>query len=248
VGRYISRDGVALVAAVVAPLAVCGILVPFRNTLSSANSALILVVVIVGVASLGNRIAGALAAASAALWFDFFLTQPYERLSIARASDITTAILLLIVGVAVSQLAAYARRLQVVTITNADYLLHIQHTAQLVQSGAATNAVVNEVRTRLIQVLGLSGCRFEYGVLLGQHPRLEHDGKILSGRTHLEAQRNWVRSGDIELRVQTGDRYYGRYLLQPGPQNTPSLQARLVAVTLADQVAATFSGARHDAA
>src|SRR5262249_13210927 len=126
VGRYISRDGVALIAAVVAPLAVCGILVAFRNNLSSANSALILVVVVVGVASLGNRVAGVLAAVSAAVWFDFFLTQPYERLSIASSSDITTAILLLIVGVAVSQLAAHARRLQVVTITNADYLMHIE--------------------------------------------------------------------------------------------------------------------------
>jgi hypothetical protein len=48
------------------------------------------------------------------------------------------------------------------------------------------------------------------------------------------------------LRVQTGDRYYGRYLLQPGAESAPSLPARLVAAALADQVAAAFTGARLD--
>jgi K+-sensing histidine kinase KdpD len=141
--------------------------VPFRAHLSGTNSALILVVVVVAVASNGNRPAGALAAASAAAWFDFFLTRPYERFTITSAADITTAVLLLTVGLAVSQLAARARRLRVVTITSADYLAQIQQTAQLVQSGRAANTVVNQVREQLIRVLQLRGCRFEFGTLLG---------------------------------------------------------------------------------
>jgi K+-sensing histidine kinase KdpD len=35
------------------------------------------VVVVVAVAATGNRVAGALAALSAATWFDFFFTLPY---------------------------------------------------------------------------------------------------------------------------------------------------------------------------
>src|SRR5215469_18604587 len=124
--RYLDRDRLALAAAVLGPLAVAAALVPFRAQLSGTNSALILVVVIVAVASNGNRLAGGLAAVSAAAWFDFFLTRPYERFTITNAADITTAVLLLVVGLAVSQLAARARRLRVVTITGADHLAQIQ--------------------------------------------------------------------------------------------------------------------------
>ena len=52
------RDQVALVAAVVMPLGVAAILVPFRSSFANTASALILVAVIVAVAALGNRMCG----------------------------------------------------------------------------------------------------------------------------------------------------------------------------------------------
>jgi hypothetical protein len=241
--RYLSRDRLALAAAVLAPLAVAAALVPLRDRLSGTNAALVLVVVVVAVASNGDRAAGALSAVSAAAWFDFFLTRPYQRFTITSAADITTAVLLLVVGLAVSQLAARARRLRVVTITSADYLAQIQQTTQLVQSGGAANTVVNQVREQLIRILELRGCRFELGTLLGQHPRLEHDGEILIGRTRWDVDHQGLPTGDLELRVQAGSRYYGRFMLQPTPLTTPTLQARLVAVTLADQVGAAYNRA-----
>ena len=158
---------------------------------------------------------------SAAVWFDFFLTQPYERFTITRSADITTAVLLLAVGLAVSQLAARARRLRVVTITNTDYLTQIQQTTQMVQSGTAANAVVNQVRAQLVRVLQLRGCRFEYGTLLGQHPRLEHDGNVTIGRTGWEVDRDGLPTEEIELQVLAGDRYHGRFMLQPTPETAP---------------------------
>ena len=63
-------------------------------------------------AAIGNRAAGALAALGAAAWFDFFFAVPYQRFTIRSSADVTTFILLLAVGVTVSQLAARARRLQ----------------------------------------------------------------------------------------------------------------------------------------
>jgi hypothetical protein len=243
--RFLDRDRLALAAGVLGPLAAAATLVPFRTHLSGTNSALILVVVIVAVASNGNPLAGALSAVSAAAWFDFFLTRPYERFTITSAADITTAILLLVVGLAVSQLSARARRLRVVTITSANYLAQIQQTAQLVQSGAAANTVVNQVREQLIRVLQLRGCRFELGTLLGQHPRLEHDGEVMFGRSRWDVDHHGLPTSDLELRVQAGNLYYGRFMLQPTPLTTPSLQARLVAVTLADQVGAAYNRAEH---
>jgi len=116
--RHITRDRVAIAAAVAAPLAAAAILLPWRGSWSNTNVAL-LVVVVVAVAAIGNRTAGALAALGAAAWFDFFYTVPYQRFTIRSSADVTTFILLLAVGVTVSQLAARARRLKVITITDA---------------------------------------------------------------------------------------------------------------------------------
>jgi K+-sensing histidine kinase KdpD len=87
--------------------------------------------VVVGVAATGSRVAGALAAVSAAAWFDFFFTLPYCRSTIRDPADVTTAVLLLLTGVAVSQLAARARRLKVITITDARYFAQIHETAAM---------------------------------------------------------------------------------------------------------------------
>jgi K+-sensing histidine kinase KdpD len=135
--RYVTRDQVAIAAAVAAPLAAAAILLPWRGSWSNTNVALLLVVVVVAVAAIGNRAAGALAAVGAAVWFDFFFTVPYERFTIRHSSDVTTFVLLLVVGVAVSQLAARARRLKVITITDATYLAQIHDSAALAQSAAS---------------------------------------------------------------------------------------------------------------
>jgi K+-sensing histidine kinase KdpD len=42
-----------------------------------------------------------------AVWFDFFLTQPYERFTITRRTDIETTVLLLVIGVAVTEIAVW---------------------------------------------------------------------------------------------------------------------------------------------
>lgn len=47
-------------------------------------------------------------------------------------------------------------------------------------------------------------------------------------------QRGWPQE-EIELRAIGNGRYQGRFMLTPSPGAHPSLQARLVAVTLADQ-------------
>jgi hypothetical protein len=44
----------------------------------------------------------------------------------------------------------------------------------------------------------------------------------------------------VELRVLGNGTYLGRFLLDPAPGSRPSRQARLVAVTLADQTGAAL--------
>src|SRR5262245_65821231 len=84
---WLTRDRLAVVAALAAPLALTAILVPFRHDFPNTDAALALVLVVVAVAANGYRLAGYLAALSAAVWFDFFLTRPYEEFAITRRED-----------------------------------------------------------------------------------------------------------------------------------------------------------------
>src|SRR5262249_57291824 len=151
--RYLTRDRAAIAAALVAPLAAAAILLPFRSSWPNTNVALLLVVVVVAVAAIGNRAAGAMAAIGAAVWFDFFFTLPYERFTIRSSADVTTFVLLLVAGAVVSQLAAYARRLKVVAITDAGYLAQIHDTASLTQTAKSPDEVADRVREQLAGLL-----------------------------------------------------------------------------------------------
>ena len=241
---YLTRDRIAILAAVAAPLGVAAVLLPFRASWSNTNVALLLVVVVVGVAAIGNRVAGALAAVWAAIWFDFFFTLPYYRFTIRNSADVTTAVLLLLTGIAVSQLAARARRLKVIAVTDAGYLAQIHETASLAKSATVPDAVVNHVREQLVGLLDLEGARFEYGSLLGHPPRLEPDGTVTVGRSRWDVELAGLPAEEIELRTFGNGQYFGRFMLKAKPGSMPSLQARLVAVTLADQAGRAFGASQ----
>jgi len=244
--RLLTRDRGALALGVIAPLAVSAILLPFRADWSNTNVALVLVVVIVAVAASGQRVAGAIAAASAFAWFDFFFTRPYLRFTIRSSADITTAVLLLVVGLAVSQLAARARRLKVLSITDADYLERIRATAELSRTASSPDAVVDHVADQLTSLLDLERCRFEYGSLVGHPPRLEPDGSVVAGYRRWDVDEFGFPAGEIELRALYGGQFLGRFMLSPKPRSRPSLQARLVAVTLADQAGRAIGSAPRE--
>jgi hypothetical protein len=233
--RYLTRDRIAILAALAAPLAAAAILLPFRAAWADTNVALLLVVAVIGVAAIGNRVAGGLAAVWAAAWFDFFFTLPYYRFTIRSSADVTTAVLLLLTGLAVSQIAARARRLQVIAITDAGYLAQIHETGSLAKSATFPDAVVDHVKEQLTGLLDLEGSRFEYGSLLGHPPRLEPDGTVTAGHSRCDVDQSSLPGQEIELRAFGNGQYYGRFMLKAKPGSKPSLQARLVAVTLADQ-------------
>ncbi|MER6977275.1 SpoIIE family protein phosphatase [Streptomyces carpinensis] len=125
--RDLVRGLTALLAAVAAPLAVCLLLLPLRGTLSATNVVLILTLVVAAVAALGNRGAAVLTALSAAVWFVFFFTTPYASFTyINNSDDIITAGLLLVVGLAVSQLARrYSRERTIATTLQRSLLPHL---------------------------------------------------------------------------------------------------------------------------
>ncbi|MET8641858.1 DUF4118 domain-containing protein [Streptomyces sp. NPDC004675] len=234
------REGPAVVAGLMAPFVVALALLPFRTDLSHTDSALVFVVVVVAIASIGSRAAGVLAALSAAAWFDYVLTRPYWTFGITDSSDLGTALLLLVVGLIVSRLAVRARRLEAITDTDAEYLARIHATAVLARSAGSADVVVGHVRGELTEVLGLRDCRFEFGTLPGQPPRLRQDGTLTVGGRRRALDADSRPEGEIELRVHGNGRCQGRFMLTPGAGPVPPLLARLVAVTLAGETGAVL--------
>ena len=236
------RDLLAVVAGVAAPLALMAILVPFRTSFPNTDAALALMLVVVAVAASGYRLAGILAAVSAAAWFDFFLTRPYERFTITRTTDLETTILILVIGVAVTELAVWGRRQHLAAIRRAGYLEGINAAAEAVATGGSAVTLVDQVAAQLTRLLALRSCRFEYGVAgLGQPARLRHDGQVTAGGQVWERD-DWP--GDTELLVESHGLLQGRYLMLPAPGSRPTLEQRLVAVAFADQVGAALAASR----
>jgi K+-sensing histidine kinase KdpD len=238
----LTRNRLVLLVALLGPPIVSAGLVPFRDSFANTNAALILVLVIVAVAVSGNRVAGVVAALSAAVWFDFFLTRPYQTFAINDRDDVETTVLLLAVGVGVTEIAAWGHRQQAHAHRDAGYLDGIRAAAEAVATGGSSSELIETVSSQLIRLLGLRTCRFQYGVAgLGKPARLRNDGVIeLHGDVWDVETKGLPADHDIELLLESKGQLQGRFLLSAPPDTYPSMAQRLVAVTLADQVGASL--------
>ena len=232
-----------LTASLLAPPAVCALLIPFREHFDNANASLLLVVVIVAVAVFGIRLAGVLAAVSSAVWFDFFLTVPYDSFTINSSDDIEQAVLLLVIGVAVTEIAIWGRRQQAKASRRRGYLDGVITTSQAVAAGGSTDDLIEQVRAELTAVLGIDGTKFVAGSKQTGAPQLNPDGSVTRGSQVLKVERDGLpTNAEIELTVQHAGETHGRFLLTAATRIArPDLEQRLVAVALADQVGAALA-------
>jgi K+-sensing histidine kinase KdpD len=232
-----------LAGSLLVPPAVCALSIPLRDNFDNANTALLLVVVIVAVAAFGIRLAGVLAAVSSAVWFDFFLTVPYYRFTIDNGDDVELTILLVLIGAAVTEIAIWGRRQQARASRHRGYLDGVITASQAVAAGGSTDDLIEQVRAELTVVLGIDGVKFVAGDKQTQAPRLNPDGSVTRGSQLLEVERDGLpTNSEIELAVQHAGRIRGRFLLIAAARIArPDLEQRQVAVALADQVGAALS-------
>lgn len=240
------RRRLAVVAGLVAPWVVGLLLVPFRDVVARTNAALVLVVVVVAMAALGERVAGPVAALSAGACFDFLLTRPYQSFTIAGRDDVETAVLLVAVGVIVGELAIWGHRQQARYSRSRGYLDGIREALESVAADAPAEVLVERVRAQLHSILGLAACRFEPGPALegggGAHPVLRPDGEVAVDGAVCDIRHFGLPvSHDIELPVGRGGHEVGRFWLTARPESRPALEGRLVAVALADRAGAAIS-------
>jgi K+-sensing histidine kinase KdpD len=238
----LTRRQLAVLAGLFGPSAACAALVPFRDSFPNTDAALVLVLVVVAVAALGSRIGGMLAALSAGVWFDFFLTRPYESFSINARPAIETTMLLCVIGIGVTELAAWGRRQRYRAGQRSGYLSGLHAAAEVAATGGSPSRLAGQVADQLSEMLALKSCHFHFGTGLG-NPRLQHDGRLTWGARSWDVDRQGLpQDHETELLVSAGGRFHGRFLMTPTENSRPDLTRRLVAVALADQVGAAMGG------
>src|SRR6516165_2788852 len=153
------RESVSLLGAIFLPLAVSALMVPFRASFADAAAALVLVAVVTLVATVGTRLAGYVAALSAAFWFDFFLTRPYNQVVITHRTDIEITVTLFVVGVVITELAARSRHHHQRADQESSFVELFYRVSEDVAAGRPTEEVVDHVRAALVELLLLQDCR-----------------------------------------------------------------------------------------
>jgi K+-sensing histidine kinase KdpD len=238
----VPNRSLVMTAAVLAPLLVCALLIPFRGD-RNTNSALLLVLVIVAIAASGLRPAGVVAALSSALWFDFFLTKPYQRFNITDRVDLETTVLLLLVGAAVTELALWGRRQQARSSQQDGYLQGILSAASSVGNGASPPSVlIDHVAGQLTEILDADGCTFDRSTDPSL-PQLNRDGTVTRNGHDVNVDRSGLPTdSEIELPAHNAGLVRGRFVITAATRVArPNLEQRLVAVALADQVGAALT-------
>jgi K+-sensing histidine kinase KdpD len=230
------------VAALVLPCVTCAVLATVRDSVTAATAVLVLVLCVVAAAATGDRVAGLLAAVSGGVWFDFFLTAPYQRFTIKGSDDVEATVLLVLIGLGVTEIALWGHRQQSRAARRSGYLDGVLAAARLVSTGDTPAAsLVDVVAHQIAEVLGADDCTYVDGPL--RDPTLavlDHDGTVSRGDHAIDVDRTGMPSnGYVALPVGTGSRVVGHFLVTCASQVTyPTEEQRRVAVLLADQVAA----------
>ena len=156
------RRAVRLVSVLV-PLVFSGGLYFAVGVIPNSAAALVLVLFVVGSAATGDRLAGMLAAVASAVGFDFFLTAPYLQLRIDSVEDVMLAVLLLVVGLAVSELASWGIRQSVTATQQAGFVQGALESADLAAGSTSLPEAMERVAGSIRKLLGAEQVSFEYG-------------------------------------------------------------------------------------
>jgi hypothetical protein len=244
--RFVAhRNRLATVAGAAVPLVVAAVLVPLRTSFAGTAAALVMVIVIVAVAVSGNRLAGVIASASSALWFDFFLTRPYDRFAISHRSDLETTIALFGVGLLVTELAARSRQHWQSANSSTAYVTMIHGVAVLAADSAPVTAMIEQTNESLVRLLSLRGCRFDRSLADPPLAQIQPNGDVAHVGLRWPAKEIGLPGPEAEIPAKWRGRIVGRFVVTPTPGVAVSLEQRIVAVAVVDVFAAYLVGELH---
>jgi Domain of unknown function (DUF4118) len=235
------RNRFAYTTAFIGPVVLGAALYPTRGHIVPANLALIFVVFTVATSSLGIRGAAGIAAVASGLSFDYFCTVPYLTLRMSRPSDITTTVLLLVVGLAVGQVAVSARRAREEADAGADRLRRIHALSEHIASGSDISFIVAAVARELRDLLALRDCRFTRGRVGQAGARIQGDGSVSIGSHLWKVEQLGLPTRRVLLPVRNRSQVLGSFILTPTPALPIQRDRCLTAVALADELGAALS-------
>lgn len=217
-------------------IAVAGALVGVRGHVSSANVALVLVALVLLGGLIGGRLAGAASAVIAAMSFDFFHTVPYGSLKIANSDDIQTTLILLGIGVVVGELGAWARRGRAAMKEDRLQIRRIHRVAEMAAVGNSVEDLTLAVTAEISAALTLKDCWFDRSARAGVLPQLQREGRVVGGKQTYAPGGIELPAEGLELAVLGRGSELGHFVLVPAPGGVVSLEGRMIAVALADQL------------
>jgi K+-sensing histidine kinase KdpD len=147
----IDGEGVAWAVGAFAASLLIGLLVePFRETIGLENVVILYLLVVVAAAAIGGRAAGMVAAISAALAYDYFLTTPYHTLVIDKLAQVITVALLFATGMVVSIGGRVRRRSAALAEAHANAIRLLHRVTETAAAGGAADRVAAEGLRRLL--------------------------------------------------------------------------------------------------
>ena len=227
------RTVIRVLGGAAVPLAIVAAIVPARTHVENTNIALGLAVVVMFAAAVGGRFAAIPAALSAAVSFDFFLTQPFNSLRITRSNDIQTTVLLVLIGVIASELVERVRRSSAKAAATRSELDTVYRRAELAAGAESPGQLITLAAQELTRLLDLKSCRYVAGPAPMTMPELRHNSIRVPARVDPAAH------GLVALPVRAHGRLQG-HLVLAFPFDTVGVtltsDQRHAAVALADQV------------
>lgn len=214
---------------------VAGGLVGARSFLDNTSVALVLVLVIVGAASVGGRGAGLVTALAAGVAFDFFHTEPYARLTIDSAHDVETVVLLVLVGMAAGEIVVRARRIDRERAMSHGELARVRRLAETASDHPEDTIEV--ALTELQDGLGLQRCWYESGPATAVRPRIGRRGTLEQAAYRLSNGEFELPGDEVEIPIRAAGTDFGRFVLVPTPGLGVAKDRRVAAVAIADVVA-----------
>jgi K+-sensing histidine kinase KdpD len=235
----------AWIIAITAPFVAALLMVPLRTHTQASNLALVMVAVIAAAAVPGFRPAAIAAGVSAGVWFDFFLTRPYETFSIQHSTDVQTAILMTIVAALVGAIASRRRQAGEKAQRSGDEVVGLYVTAQMLSAGFQPSQVLETIAEQLQALLFVSRCVFDPGRPSLSEPMINRVGELDWTGHHWSLSHHGWPAVAVSLPVDNAGRPAGRYLLYgPATGGPVTIDRLLTAVALADLAGAALGHAR----
>lgn len=239
------------VGAFVASLLIGLLIEPFRATIGLENVVICYLLVVVVAAGIGGRAAGVVAAVSAALAYDFFLTTPYHTLVIDSLAQVITVALLITTGVVVSIGGRVRRRSAAAAQAHADAIRLLHRVSETAAAGGPVDRVAAEGLQRLlgarrVSILRRSPAGFAVTVDVGETrwplelealTHLDREGRIPPGHHRVLDGTMVLPLEGVALDLVAHQQPVGYLVVIPGRDVPADRTIRLAVAAMANEVA-----------